>query len=67
MVEKASVAAISVTRFFLKRTCVPNSREPDTSMSSITVFSRSSSNILMKGRLNRAVTFQSMLRTSSPN
>ena len=44
--EKESTAAISVTRSFFVWLVVPNSREPLTSTSSITVSSRSSSKIL---------------------
>ena len=67
MALKASVAAISVTISRFTCPCVPKSREPLTSMSNITVSSRSSSNTFTYGRLKRAVTFQSMSRTSSPN
>ena len=41
--EKASTAAISVCRFFFRRSVVPNIREPLTSTKSIIVSSRSSS------------------------
>ena len=41
--EKASTAAISVCRFFFRRSVVPNIREPLTSTRSIIVSSRSSS------------------------
>ena len=66
MAEKASVAQISVTMSRLVAPPVPNPCEPDTSTASIMVSSRSSSNTLMCGWLVLAVTFQSMLRTSSP-
>ena len=46
---------------------VPKTRLEDTSTISITVSSRSSSKTLTKGLSNRAVTFQSMSRISSPN
>src|ERR1044072_1932267 len=46
---------------------VPKTELSLTSTSSITVSSRSSSNTLTKGWLKRAVTFQSISRTSSPN
>ena len=45
---------------------VPKSPEPLTSTSSTTVSSRSSSNTFTNGAPARAVTFQSMLRMSSP-
>ena len=66
MALNAKMAAISVAISRLVRSVVPKSSEPLTSMSSITVSSRSSSNTLTKGRRKRAVTFQSMSRTSSP-
>ena len=50
---------------FVCRT-LPNCPEALTSTTSITVNSRSSLNFLMNGCPNRAVTFQSMERTSSP-
>jgi hypothetical protein len=58
----ASSAAIS------RLLCVPEPKSPDalTSTSSMSVNSRSSTNFLMNGRPARAVTFQSIVRTSSP-
>jgi len=47
MAEKARMAAISVITFFLVFADDPNSREPLTSTSSMTVSSLSSSNTLM--------------------
>src|SRR5258708_933547 len=64
--EKASTAQISVIRSFLRACTVPKRELALTSTSSITVNSRSSSNSLLKGWLNRAETFQSMNRISSP-
>ena len=64
--EKESTAAISASSSRLDRPLVPKSREPLTSTSSITVSSRSSSKTLTYGARSRAVTFQSILRTSSP-
>src|SRR5659263_284524 len=65
--EYARTAAISVIISLLVPDTVPNSPDRLTSISSITVSSRSSSKILTYGCPNRAVTFQSMLRISSPN
>ena len=45
---------------------IPKSSEPETSIISITINSRSSSKTLTKGVLKRAVTFQSIVLTSSP-
>ncbi len=64
--EKASVAAISVMTFCLEYSVEPNVREADTSTASIIVSSRSSSYTLIWGLRARAVTFQSISRTSSP-
>ena len=64
--EKESTAAISAVSSFLDLDLVPKSLEPLTSMSSITVSSLSSSKTLIYGALILAVTFQSILRTSSP-
>ena len=66
MAEKAKVAAISATISRLVWETVPKLKLPETSITSMTVSSRSSSNTLTKGRLKRAVTFQSMSRISSP-
>ena len=66
MAEKARVAAISVRISFLNTPSVPKNSEPLTSTISIRVSSLSSSKTLTKGSLYRAVTFQSMLRMSSP-
>src|SRR5258708_13918931 len=64
--DKASTAQLSVIRAFLGACTVPKRELALTSTSSITVNSRSSSNSLLKGWLNRAETFQSMNRISSP-
>src|SRR6185437_6947925 len=66
MADIASTAASSDATSLLKRRRVPKRSEPDTSTASITVSSRSSMYRLTYGRCMRAVTFQSMLRTSSP-
>jgi hypothetical protein len=64
--ENASSAASSAATSRLACSREPKSSEPDMSTSSITVISRSSTNSLMCGSPERAVTFQSMRRTSSP-
>ena len=64
--EKARVATISVMISFLNWASVPKNSDPLISAISIRVSSRSSSKTLICGSLYRAVTFQSMLRTSSP-
>src|SRR3989449_10796422 len=66
MAEKASTEAISAASSRLDCATEPNNPEPLKSTSSITVSSRSSTNFLMNGWFIRAVTFQSMERTSSP-
>ena len=66
MAEKASTAQISTASSPFMRPAVPKSPEALTSTTSITVSSRSSSNTLTNGSPVRAVTFQSMLRMSSP-
>ena len=66
MAEKASTEAISAASSRLDCSPEPNRPEPLRSTTSITVSSRSSTNFLMKGWFMRAVTFQSMARTSSP-
>ena len=66
MALKAMVAAISATISRLNWLCVPKSRLPDRSTASITHSSRSSRNIFTCGLPARALTFQSMVRTSSP-
>ena len=65
--EKARTAQSSaaVSRFSWRT--VPKSPEPLTSTRRITVSSRSSSKTFTKGWLNRAETFQSIDRMSSPN
>jgi hypothetical protein len=52
--------------FFRLRAVLPNCVGPLMSTTSMTVSSRSSTNFLMKGWPMRAVTFQSMVRMSSP-
>ena len=64
--ENASVAANSVITSCFIADIVPNWRDADTSMRSITVSSRSSSKTFTNGLLNLAVTFQSISRISSP-
>ena len=64
--EKASVAASSVITSCYIADIVPNWRDAETSMRSITVSSRSSSKTFTKGLRKRAVTFQSIVRISSP-
>ena len=63
---KLSTAAISASRSRLVCTAVPKSPERLTSTRSTTVSSLSSSNTFTYGERRRAVTFQSMERTSSP-
>ena len=64
--EKASTLAISAASSRLL--CAPEPKSPDalTSTMSRSVSSRSSTNFFTNGRPARAVTFQSMVRTSSP-
>ena len=62
----ASTAASSLASSLLKRFTVPKRSEPERSTTSITVSSRSSMYRFTKGRRMRAVTFQSIERTSSP-
>ena len=64
--ENASSAASSAATSRLACSREPKAPEPDTSTSSITVSSRSSTNSLTYGSRMRAVTFQSIVRTSSP-
>ena len=64
--EKARVAAISATIFFFSCFTVPKSKLFETSTSNMTVSSRSSSKTFTNGLSKRAVTFQSISRTSSP-
>ena len=64
--ENASTAASSAASSLLKRRACRTAPTPDRSTTSITVSSRSSMNSLTYGRRMRAVTFQSMERTSSP-
>ena len=64
--ENASTAQISTATSPFIRDCEPNSPEALTSTTSMRVSSRSSSNTLTNGVPVRAVTFQSMLRMSSP-
>src|SRR5450830_1307375 len=62
----ASTAASSLASSLLNLFTVPNRSEPERSTTSITVSSRSSMYRLTNGRRIRAVTFQSIERTSSP-
>ncbi len=64
--EKAKVAARRATRLRLSKSRLPRSRLADMSTTSMTVSSRSSANSLTCGSPVRAVTFQSIVRTSSP-
>ena len=64
--ENISSAATSTTRSSLERCVDPNTPEADTSTRNSTVNSRSSQNRLMKQLPVRAVTFQSIVRMSSP-
>ena len=64
--ENANVAASRATRWRLSCSRLPRSRLADMSTSSITVSSRSSVNSFTCGTPVRAVTFQSIARTSSP-
>src|ERR1019366_1365397 len=66
MAEKASTEAISAASSRLDCAREPNKPEPLTSTTSMSVSSRSSTNFLMNGWFIRAVTFQSIARTSSP-
>ena len=65
--ENSKTAAISIANSFLLFDPKPKVFEPDKSIINITVNSLSSSNTFTKGFPNRAVTFQSIVRTSSPN
>ena len=65
--EKASVAAISATSSRLSSLLVPIANDRDRSTANITVNSRSSRNTFTCGSPARALTFQSIERTSSPN
>src|SRR5580765_5748745 len=64
--ENASVAATCADCSCLNCDRVPNCPEPEASTSRNTVSSRSSTNFFTYGRSMRAVTFQSMVRMSSP-
>ncbi len=64
--ENASSAAISAASSCLNWRTDPKRVEPLASTSSITVSSRSSVKRLTYGSPVRAVTFQSIVRTSSP-
>jgi len=64
--ENASTEAISAASSRLDCSTDPNNPEPLRSTTSMTVNSRSSENFLMNGWFIRAVTFQSIARTSSP-
>jgi hypothetical protein len=64
--ENASSAQISTAISAFIRCWVPNSPDALTSTTSITVSSRSSSWTLTYGDPTRAVTFQSIVRMSSP-
>src|ERR1019366_3119596 len=66
MAEEASTEAISAASARLDWPREPNRPEPLTSTTSMSVSSRSSTNFLMNGWFIRAVTFQSIARTSSP-
>jgi hypothetical protein len=66
MADIASTAASSLASSLLKRARVPKRSEPERSTASITVSSRSSMYRLTYGFRMRAVTFQSIERTSSP-
>jgi hypothetical protein len=66
MALNASSAAISATVSILGLPTVPNFSEAERSTRSITVISRSSVNIFTYASFMRALTFQSMKRTSSP-
>ncbi len=65
--EKARIALSSAATLCLVFDIDPNICEPLKSTRSITVSSRSSSNIFTNGCPNLAVTFQSIFRISSPN
>ncbi len=62
----ASNAASSTAASSFERRPEPNSSDADTSTTSMTVSSRSSTKRLTCGSPVRAVTFQSIVRTSSP-
>ena len=66
MALKARVAAISAASSRLSCACEPKESEPLRSTASMTVSSRSSRKSLTCGKPVRALTFQSMERTSSP-
>ena len=66
MALNARIAQISAATSSFMRPPEPKSPEPLTSTSRTTVNSRSSSNTFTNGAPVRAVTFQSMLRMSSP-
>ena len=66
MALNASTAASSAATSRFCCACVPNCWLPLQSTASITVSSRSSMKRLMNGWPMRAVTFQSMVRMSSP-
>ena len=66
MALNASTAASSVSKSFCVRVLVPPDTDGLTSTIKMTVSSRSSSKTLTWGMPVRAVTFQSMARTSSP-
>ena len=65
--ENARRAPISATTSRLKRPAVPKSAEPLASTTNKTVSSRSSTNFFTCSVPVREVTFQSMVRTSSPS
>ena len=64
--EKAKTAASSAAMSHLRQSTEPKPMEPETSTATMTVRSRSSTNSLTCGTPLRAVTFQSMVRMSSP-
>ena len=64
--ENANTDASSAAMSHLRQSTDPKPIEPDTSTAIITVRSRSSTNCFTCGTPLRAVTFQSMVRMSSP-
>src|SRR5437867_5248518 len=66
MAAKASTADTSAAISVFVRSPLPNRPDPETSTSSMSVSSRSSTKRLTKGAPVRAVTFQSIVLTSSP-
>src|SRR6266478_4466152 len=66
MAENARTEAISAASSRFDCSLEPNKPDPLTSTTSISVNSRSSTNFFTNGWFIRAVTFQSIVRTSSP-